>query len=126
MTAARQVATGAFAGTVGATAPKAGLTSAGTTQAGALLIQHEYAEFGTVAASSGARLPSPSEAGGLQAGDNFIVANLGANALLVYPSLGGKIGTAAANAALSIPAGKAAKFIVSVASPLNWVAILSA
>lgn len=126
MTAARQVATGAFAGTIGATAPKAGLTSAGTTQAGATLIQHEFAEFGTVGASSGARLPTPAEIGGLQAGDNVVVANNGANALLVYPPVGGKIGTAAANAALSIPAGKAAKFFVSVASPLNWVAILSA
>lgn len=126
MTAARQVATGAFAGTVGSTAPKAGLTSAGTTQAGAALIQHEFAEFGTVAASSGARLPTPAEAGGLQAGDKYTVANMGANALLVYPPVGGKVNTLSANAGFSVGAGKVADFHVSVSGPLNWVANLSA
>lgn len=126
MTASRQVSGGVWAGNAASTSPKAALTSAGTTQATAALIQHEYAEFGTVAASSGAVLPTSAQIGGLTAGDAIVVANMGANALLVYPAVGGKINGGTLNAALSVPAGKVAKFFNSVTGPLNWVAILSA
>jgi hypothetical protein len=126
MTAARQVAEGAWAANAAATYPRAGLTSAGTTQANALPLVHEYVEVATVAAGSGVRLPTSVEIGGLTPGDPVVVANLGANALLVYPPVGGKIGTAAVNAALSVPAGKVATFYSSIASALNWTANLSA
>jgi hypothetical protein len=126
MTASRQVSGGAWAANASSTAPKAALTSAGTNQATGALIQHEYAEFGTVAASSAAVLPTSQQIGGLTAGDAILVANMGANALLVFPPVGGKINLLSANASLSVASGKTVKFIVSVTSPLNWVAIVSA
>lgn len=125
MTASRLVSGGEWAANA-TTAPKAGLTSAGTTQATAALIQHEYAEFGTVASGSGAVLPTSQQIGGLQAGDTIVVANMGANALLVYPPLGGKVNLGAANAGFSVASGKVATFTVSVSGTLNFVAQLSA
>lgn len=126
MTAARQVANGTWASATGSSTSKAGLTSAGTTQATATLVQLEYNEFTTVAASSGAVLPTSQQIGGLQAGDGIEVANMGANALLVYPPVGGKVNLLAVNTGFSVPSGKVAKFIVSVTGTLNFTAILSA
>jgi len=82
-----------------------GLTAAGTTQADALALAKVTNVFGTVAAGSGARLES-----NLEIGDETRVVNLGANALLVYPPVGGSIQTGAANAGFSVGAGKSATF----------------
>lgn len=126
MTAARQVASGAWAGTVGETSLKTPATATGTTQATALLVTTEYFEVGTAPASSGVILPTPQQVGGLQPGDRFTVVNHGANALTVYPPVGGKIANGATNAGVSLAAGKAGVFFVTTASLLQFAAQLSA
>jgi hypothetical protein len=96
------------------------LTATGSTQATALALPGDNNTVTTTAASTGVRLkanPAP--------GDEVIVANLGANALLVYPATGGAIQTGAANAGFSVAAGKTAKFVARPGS-LNWIAMLSA
>lgn len=95
-----------------------GLSAAGTNQAGATGITKQTNEFTTVAASSGARLPSPEQ------GEFIFVANSGANALAVYPNTGHSINALAANAAFSLAAGKNAVFWAATAS--KWYANLSA
>jgi hypothetical protein len=94
-----------------------GLVAAGTTQATAFALTNDISVFGTVAASSGAILP-------LFGSAYCTVFNGGANALAVYPPVGGTINAAAANAAFSVGAGKSATFM----SPdgITWVANLSA
>lgn len=96
----------------------AGLSGAGTTQGTATAITKQTNEFTTVAASSGARLPSPEQ------GEFIFVANAGANALSVYPATGHSINALAANAAFSLAVGKNALFWAATAS--KWYAILSA
>jgi hypothetical protein len=95
-----------------------GLSGAGTTQGTATAITKQTNEFTTVAASSGARLPSPEQ------GEFIFVANAGANALSVYPATGHSINALAANAAFSLAVGKNAIFWAATAS--KWYAILSA
>lgn len=95
-----------------------GLSGAGTTQGTATAITKQTNEFTTVAASSGARLPSPEQ------GEFIFVANAGANALSVYPATGHSINALAANAAFSLAVGKNALFWAATAS--KWYAILSA
>lgn len=100
-----------------------GLTATGAAQATALLVTACSNLFTTTAASTGARLPRMDEAR-ISGGDIIAIYNNGANALLVYPPVGFKIGILANNATISIPAGKAAFF-----SPLgdnNYVYLLSA
>ena len=80
------------------------LTAAGTTQANALALSAVNNIVTTAAASTGVRLPSTG------AGDGVIVANLGANALLVYPVVGGSIQGGATNAGFSVPTLKTAIF----------------
>ena len=91
---------------------QSGQTALGTTQGTAFAIFNNYTHFSTTAAGTGAVLPPVSATVGLatQLGDEFDVYNNGANALLVYPPLGGAIGTIAVNTALSVPSGKGAKF----------------
>ena len=72
------------------------LTAAGTTQATALLLGAELNALGTVASSSGVRLPV-----GVP-GMRMIVFNGGANTLKVYPASGGTLNGAAADAEISI------------------------
>jgi hypothetical protein len=105
-----------------ASAPTADLVAAGTTQATATELIYEYNPFGTVGAGTAALLPNQRR---LTTGDRICVANNGANALLVFPQVGGQIGTAAANASFSVPAGKSADFIADI-NTLNWNVILSA
>lgn len=83
-------------------------TALGTTQADAFGITTCATEFTTTASGTGARLP----ASGLNVvgGDIVAVYNQGANALLVYPPVGFKIGLAATNAGVSVASGKAALF----------------
>lgn len=75
----------------------AGLTATGANQGAALPLVHALSVFSTVAASTGALLPAKASVG-----DRFEVSNHGANALLVYPPVGGTIGTGAANASFSV------------------------
>jgi hypothetical protein len=93
------------------------LVAAGTTQATALPIVNDINMFATVAASSGAVLPS--------FGSAFVaVFNGGANSLAVYPPVGGTVNGAAVNTAFAVAAGKSTTFM----SPdgVTWVAQHSA
>ncbi len=95
-----------------------GLSGAGTTQGTATPITKQTNQFTTVAASSGAVLPSP------EPGEFIFVANSGANALNVYPASGHSINALAANAAFSLAVGKNVIFWAATAT--RWYAILSA
>lgn len=72
------------------------LTATGSTQATALQLQADVNRFTTVAASTGAILPA------MNPGDQVVVFNGGASALLVYPPVGGTINALAANAGYSV------------------------
>lgn len=123
MTVNRQIAQGEWS-TKGIT-KSSSLTSAGTNQATGLLLQSEYNEFGTVAASSAAVLPTSAQVPlGLSAGDVLVVVNFGANPLLVFPPVGGFINALAVNTSLSVAAGKIAEFRRSLVD-LKWVCNLS-
>nr|WP_314859322.1 hypothetical protein [uncultured Undibacterium sp.] len=92
------------------------VTATGATQATAVLLTADTTMFSTVAASTGAVLRPVV---GRQ-----IVFNGGANALLVYPPVGGKVNALATNAGFSQAAGKVAEFV----SPdgVIFIALLSA
>lgn len=77
------------------------LTATGTTQATAKQVATDFEVYGTVAAASGCILPTF-----CTVVDQGWIFNHGANALLVYPPVGGKISTLALNAGLSVPVGK--------------------
>jgi hypothetical protein len=62
--------------------------------------------FTTVIADSGAVLPGS----GVGFGEKYVVANHGANPLLVYPELGGEIGRLGADAPIEVAAGKTCEF----------------
>ena len=106
-----------------------GQTALGTTQGTAFAVYNGFTHFSTVALNSGAVLPPTSTTPGLgtQPGDEFEIYNNGANALAVYPPLGGSIAAGAVNIALAVPVGKGAKFtlLTAGAAPL-FGAILSA
>jgi hypothetical protein len=74
------------------------LTATGTTQANALPLPADICKFTTVAAGTGAVI------GPCNGGDCGTVFNGGANALLLYPPLGGKINGLGVNAGYSIAA----------------------
>ncbi len=76
-----------------------GLTATGTTQATALALQSEWNEITTTAANTGVRLNN------FGVGFNSIVFNLGANALKVYPPVGGAINALGTNNPYSLAAG---------------------
>lgn len=84
------------------------LTATGNSQGTALAIPlgQDLSVFGTVAASTGTILPP-----GIGTSEEYAVANHGANALSVYPPTGGKMGSAATNAAYSLASGKTGYFI---------------
>lgn len=112
------VATGVFTNTADAITGdmKTGLTAAGTTQATALALTADLNKIGTAAASSGVKLR---KTGGVQ-----VVYNGGANAVAVYPPVGGTINSGAANAAFSVAATKSAQFYS--ADGVTFIATLSA
>lgn len=89
---------------------KTGLVATGNSQGTALSLPSDFNVFSTTAASTGAILPATGV--NVQLGDSYIVVNHGANALSVYPPVGGTIGTTSANTALSVPAGKTAYMTV--------------
>jgi hypothetical protein len=82
-----------------------GLTAAGSTQATALALTAVNSVVSTAAAGTGVILEA-----NLEVGDTTRVTNLGANALLVYPPVGGAIQAGAANAGFSVATGKSAEF----------------
>lgn len=84
---------------------KTGITAAGTTIADATQLTGDISVVTTTALNTGVKLP-PNEVG-----DQFMVHNLGANPLLVYPALAAEnINALAAAAGFSVGAGKAAFF----------------
>lgn len=94
------------------------LTAAGTTQGTALAINAGTAVFGTVAASSGAILPS------CEISDEVFVYNGGANALTVYPDSGAQINQVAANGGVSV--GTSTAILFKRITSTRWIAVLSA
>ena len=72
------------------------LTATGSTQGGGLPLGADTNRFTTVAANTGAILPA------MNPGDSIEVINVGANALKLYPPVGGQINGLGANAAYSI------------------------
>jgi hypothetical protein len=96
--------------------PALALTAAGTNQSTAYVIPsgQDGSIFTTVASGTGAQLPS----GGVGIGEEYVIANHGSNALLVYPPLGGKMGTASTNAGYSLTAGKTGYFLY--VGSLQW------
>lgn len=96
------------------------LTATGTNQATGLAMTNSVNVFGTVAASTAAVLP----VGSLS--DDVWVRNGGANALSVFPPVGGTINALSANAALSVAAGKDAQLKCVSASGLTWIALVGA
>lgn len=100
---------------------QSGVTAAGTTQAGATAVYGDNVVITTAAASSGVILSGNA---GFGPGDDVFIANQGANAVLVYPPVGGQINALGANAGFSIAAGKAASFRSTGAS--QFYSLLSA
>jgi hypothetical protein len=96
----------------------AALTATGTTIADAYDIATEVAQFGTVAASTGAQLPD-ARIGGI-----FYVKNDGANALTLYPhSASGTINGGSAGAGVAVAAGEMC--VAIRVSTLNWIATVA-
>ena len=73
-----------------------GLTATGASQATALALPADVCKFTTVAAGTGCIIPP------CNAGDSGSVFNGGANALLVYPPVGGQMNSLAVNAGYSL------------------------
>ena len=84
------------------------MTAAGTTQTTAVALQTDFNVFLNVAVGTGTILPANSAY--INATDVLLCYNHGANALLMYPPVGGFISTLAVNTAVSIPAGKYGQF----------------
>lgn len=96
-------------------AAETGVTATGTSsQTAAYALKSKCTIFSTVAANSGALLP---------ARGRCLVVNGGANALSLYPPVGGNINGGSTNAAISVPAGKSA---VCESNGLIWIVNVSA
>lgn len=95
------------------------LTATGTGQADALSLPGDINVVSLVFAGGGVKLPSSP-----QPGDSLLVTNIGANTLLIYPSVGGSIQGGAANTPFTLPVGSSATFTARRGS-LNWVALAS-
>jgi len=98
-----------------------GITATGSTQLDAKALTTTDNAVSTAAAGTGVILPQWATPG-----DDFMVYNGGANALLVYPPLGSSatINAGAANAGFSVATTKSARF--KMLSATVWVAGLSA
>ncbi len=88
--------------------PVINLSGAGTTQGNAYVIPigQALSVFSTVGSGTGAILPPL-----VSLGEEYEIANHGANALLVYPPVGGKMGSASTNTGYSLVAGKTGYFL---------------
>lgn len=95
-----------------------GLTATGSTQGTALPLTADNNAFAIVAASTGAILINGAP------GDECFVYNGGANALTVYPPVGGTINNLAANTGFSVATTKAAAFVQIAANA--WAVNLGA
>lgn len=102
------------------------LTATGSTQGTALPLPADINRVTTAAASTGVILPPLATGGtlGIRPGDEIIVINSGANAVLVYPPVGGTVNALSANAGFSVAAGGRAQFTTT--NGLAYFAILSA
>ena len=91
------------------------ITAAGATQGTATALSATALEHfvTTVAASTGVRLPTPAAAGA-----KYTIYNRGANALNVYPAVGGVIDAGAVNAAVVIPVSTTMQ--LTSASATQW------
>lgn len=98
-----------------------GLTATGASQ-NSLPLPSDFNIYTTTTLANGPTLPATGPQ--CNAGDSFIVVNHGANSMNVWPPTGGKIGTASANAAFAVGAGKTAWFL-SIGGG-NFAASLSA
>lgn len=76
--------------------PANNLTATGTTQGNAFPLPADVCKFTTVAAGTGTILPA------CNGGDSGTLYNGGANALLIYPPVGGKINGLGTNAGYSV------------------------
>lgn len=91
-----------------------GLSALGTSQATAFLLDNGvYHEFTTVGSGQGCVLPVP-----VELPREITISNNGANALLVYPQVGGKIDNGTANASVSVTAGSSVTYWPT--SFTNW------
>lgn len=93
-------------------------TASGASQ-GAQTLPSDIVEYTTSTLNYGPTLPLNANSG-----DQYFIANDSANSINVWPPVGYKIGTGSTNAALAVPAGKAAKFVALGNN--NYFAILSA
>jgi len=83
---------------------RSGVTAAGANSAAATVVTQDIIFVSTAAASTGIRI-SKAERGRM-----VLVANGGANAVLVYPPTGGTLNGGATDAGVSVPVGKSALF----------------
>lgn len=91
-----------------------GLTAAGTVQANALPLGADVNQFTTVGAGTGAILPA------MNPGDEIVLTIAGvANALLLYPPVGGKINALGVNAGYSIAVATPTVFVICI-SPTQY------
>lgn len=120
MSRKRNVASGGatWTGTMLAAPVALGLVAAGATQATALPLLEDTSVVGTTALGTGVIAPV------LDANESILVANHGANALLVYPPVGGTVNGGAVNAGISVLALKNAQ--LTGIGGLNLVASISA
>lgn len=89
------------------------LTAAGTNQATAAICLNDTNVFTTVGLGTAAILGAEKVAGQmniLNIGDEIFICNYGANALLVFPPVGGKILNGALNASVSLAVNTCARF----------------
>lgn len=95
------------------------LTATGNSQATGLPLPADVNRFTTVAASTATTLPA------MNPGDSVIIFNGGANALSVFPPVGGAINAIAANSAYSLATATPFCLVVCV-TPLQYQAFQSA
>lgn len=95
-----------------------GITAAGATQATATVLQADVNVVSTAAAATGVILQA------LNQGDWIVVRNNGANAVLIYPPVGGTINALASNAGYSVAAG--ASGLVFCANATTFIGITAA
>lgn len=99
----------------------AAVSAAGTTLATATALTYAISIVTTCAAGAGVRLPvTPT----VSARDRLTVANHTVNTCAVYPSSGGKLGTASIGAPALLAPGKAADFVCTDGT--NYATLLGA
>lgn len=100
---------------------KGGLTAAGTNRATALtLTLDDNHVFTTVGSGTGCALIA-----GYGVGDTIRITNYGANALNIYPLVGGSISNGGAGIALSLTAGSVAELTNIDQTAQNWSALMT-